>query len=234
MRDDQTLTPLLRLQQFADSALPVGGAAHSFGLESLVDLGLLDAEGLEAFLLEYLEEAGALEAAYCRSSSDLASHSANNSIREWFALNDDLGARKLVRESRDGSAAMGRRFLELAAQVSYLGILVAAAEHAALTGAQVHLAACFGLAAGAMGAGSELAVSAYLQQSMTTLVSCCQRLLPLGQTRAQQILWNLKPVIVAVARSSASAPVARLSCFTPLLDVASATHPTLHTRLFMS
>lgn len=234
MRDDQTLTPLLRLQQFADSALPVGGAAHSFGLESLVDLGLLDTEGLEAFLLEYLEEAGALEAAYCRSSSDLARHGANDSIREWLALNEELCSRKLVRESRDGSAAMGRRFLELAAQVSDLGILVAAAEHAALTGTQVHLAPCFGLAAGAMGAGSELAVSAYLQQSMTTLVSCCQRLLPLGQTRAQQILWNLKPVMVAVAKRSASAPVGRLSCFTPLLDVASATHPTQHTRLFMS
>jgi urease accessory protein UreF len=40
--------------------------------------------------------------------------------------------------------------------------------------------------------------------------------------------------MVAVAKRSASAPVGRLSCFTPLLDVASATHPTQHTRLFMS
>ena len=33
-------------------------------------------------------------------------------------LNAELGARKLARESRDGSAAMGRRFLRLAASIS--------------------------------------------------------------------------------------------------------------------
>jgi urease accessory protein len=54
------LTALLRLQQFADSALPIGGVAHSFGLESLVDCGLLDIDGIESFFVEYLEEAGAL------------------------------------------------------------------------------------------------------------------------------------------------------------------------------
>jgi urease accessory protein len=219
----------LRLQQFADSALPIGGAAHSFGMESLVDAGLLDLNCLESFLAGYIEETGALEAAYCAASCELAG-AAEPDLGVWMAWNIELAARKLARESREASAAMGRRFLELAARASNIDLLWLAMERAA----ELQLATAFGLVAGAMGLSARPATAAFLQQSVTTLISCCQRLLPLGQTRAHQILWNLKPAIVEAASRGERTPPVGVPCFTPLLDVASARHPTLHTRLFIS
>jgi urease accessory protein len=211
---------LLQLMHLADSALPIGGAAHSFGLESLIDAELLDVGNLEPFFGAYLAEAGALEASYCRRSWELARIPG---LDAWFELNIEIGARKLAREPREASAAMGRRFLQLASNMTAHPVVGAAAAE----NKETHLAASFGIVAGALNLDAESVPAAYLQQSVMTLISCCQRLLPLGQTRAHQMLWNLKPAIL-------KASAGRDTAFTPLLDVAAARHATLRTRLFIS
>ena len=78
----------LRLLHLSDSALPIGALAHSLGIETLVSEGLLKVSDLQNFLRGYLEEAGRVEATFCRAASHLArSWEKTPSGRYWVEIN---------------------------------------------------------------------------------------------------------------------------------------------------
>jgi urease accessory protein len=212
---------LLRLLQLADSALPVGAAAHSFGLESLIEDGLVTAEGLESFLHGYLVENGSLDATFCRAAHALSRLAPAEFELQWQSLNQRLSARRLSRESRDASLTLGRRFLRLASDLLPDEPLPVETE--------THHVIAFGLVAGVAGIGEGSAVLAWLHQSTTALVSAAQRLAPVGQTQASRVLWRLKPLIAEIATA-----VEQVDCFTPVPEIAAMRHSKLTTRLFIS
>jgi urease accessory protein len=226
----------LRLLHLADSALPIGSLAHSFGLESLVAAEILGVSGLFDFLRGYLEEAGVMEAVFCRAAFQFAARSSREfSVERWRELNIRLGALKPARESRAGSAALGRNFLTTVLALGELRVLREALEAARRPPAvAIHHSLAFGLASGALGFDEDRAVLAYMHQAAANLVSACQRLLPLGQTEAARILWNLKPVMIETASSSGMGDPESVSCFMPLLEWGAMEHPALSTRLFVS
>jgi urease accessory protein len=225
----------LRLLHLADSALPIGSLAHSSGLEALVSTGLLGVRDLPDFLRTYLEEAGFVEAVFCREALRLANGPKPDKFaRNWIALNERLSAMKPARESRAGSGSLGRNFL---ATVSGLGdfALVTEALRASKEAQElVHYSLAFGLASGALGLVEDRAALAFLHTCVASLVSACQRLLPLGQNAATRILWDLKPAIVEAMRRSSECAIDDASGFMPLLDWGAMEHPSLATRLFIS
>ncbi|MCB0097077.1 MAG: hypothetical protein KDE46_15215 [Caldilineaceae bacterium] len=114
---------LLQLLQLADSALPIGASAHSFGLETLSAEGELTPTTLARFFADLLQETAPLEAAGCRSAYELADaqlFNATTFYAQWVRLNQTLSARKPARESREASATLGKRFLRLAASLEPL------------------------------------------------------------------------------------------------------------------
>jgi urease accessory protein len=227
----------LQLQHLADSALPIGSVAHSFGLEALVAEGFLTTNQLEPFLLAYLGETGVVESCFCRVAYRMGIGIQDDTFeREWTTLNLQLSALKVAREGRTASATLGRRFLQLVLALEALSVLWRALHAAAEDGAEIHIATAFGLVGGALHLGEEATLLAYLQQSTFGLISACQRLLPLGQIQASGILWRLKPAILnAVAASRVDDPINEAAfSFTPLVDIGGMRHPALSPRLFIS
>jgi urease accessory protein len=214
------MTNLLRLLQLADSALPVGGLAHSFGLETLIEEGELSVGGLFSFLKDMLSEGLLLDAVFCRSA-----HRRARRGEDVEDLNIRLSAFRLARESREAGIALGKRFLAL---------LVALEPDIVLCSESTHFVLAFGYVGGALGFPVEQAVAAFLQHSVTATISVCQRLLRLGQLEAAQINWDLKPFIGKTTAKSAALTIDEVSSFAHLPELASMRHPLLPTRLFVS
>jgi urease accessory protein len=231
--DETQFLRLLRLLHLADSALPIGATAHSFGLETLVAEGVLTVDRLEDYFRDYLQEAGALEATFCRASHQLFPRTIGEfPMSRWLELNQRLSALKPAREVRAGSSALGRRFLQLAIGLNDWPSIETAHNTAQQNDTDIHHCAAFGLVGAALGLTGQTTALAYIHQSLAGLISACQRLLPLGQSQAGRILWNLKPIMIESIDGAVDPD--EVSCFTPLLDLGSIRHPELAVRLFIS
>jgi urease accessory protein len=210
---------LLRLLHLADSALPIGALAHSFGVETMIGEGSLVLSDLFPFLKNLLTESLLLDAVFCRCAYR------RSFCKDMGDLNSELSAFKLARESRDASLAMGRRFVSLVGSLE-LGITAELDDS--------HFAVAFGYASGILSLGIEETVGAFLHQSVTATISACQRLLRLGQSEAGEMLWDLKPFILDAVSNSDGVSLERAGSFVHLPELSSMRHPMMPTRLFLS
>jgi urease accessory protein len=223
----------LAVLQFADGVFPAGGFAHSLGLETYVQDGMVhDRAGLQAFITAHLEgSAGPADAVATATAVRLA---AAGDLAGWVALDERLETMKPVPEFRTASRQMGRQTLRVAAALgadAFLGELLRAVDEGLAPG---HHAAVFGAALGRAGVEPELAAAAYLHATATVLVGAGLRLIALGQVEGQRVLAALRPRIVRLAAAAAASTPEQMWSFNPGLELAGIRHADLEARLFRS
>ena len=219
--------------QFADGLFPAGGFAHSLGLETYAQDGVVrDRAGVEAFVAAHLEgSAGPADAVAVTAAVRLARAA---DVTGWIALDERLEAMKPVPETREASRQMGRQTLRVAAALGADEVLAALARAVGDGLAPGHHASVFGAALGRAGVEPEVAAAAYLHSTAALLVGAALRLIALGQLDGQRVLAAMRPRIARLAAAAATARPADMWSFTPGLELAGLRHAALEARLFRS
>ena len=218
------------LLQTADALFPTGAYAHSLGFEESVRLGMVrDEASLARFLADQIRPAQEHhELPYLRFAF------AAESLDERCALDAEISAWKLARESREASAQLGGRRLKALRLIADSGML-AEFEAAILVGRASghHLVVC-GLQARSAGVPLNAALTTYFYQSLAAICAAAMKLIRIGQDGCQRVLRAACSEAEAVVQGSLARTREEAGWFNPLLEIASMRHERADERLFIS
>ena len=217
--------PILWLLQANDTAYPSGAYAHSFGLEELVETGVVStATDLENFLVKQILPALlTFEIPYFARAHAAA---VEGNCNELLALDAELDAWRIPAELRDASRRIGSQRLDLLVQLDPTPLVI---EYRQLSPRSHHLVVtALELAAVPV----SQAARAFAFQTIAGLAAASMKLMRIGQTSCQQIVRRTLVNLGGKIDDSLAQPVD--GWFNPLLEIASLRHARANQRLFIS
>ena len=219
------LDPQLWLLQSNDTAYPSGSYAHSFGLEELVEAGVVrTADDLEKFLRDQVVPA--LLRFEIPLFAEAHAAAVDGRVDELLALDAELDAWRIPAELRDASRRIGSQRLDLLARLDPSPLVLRMREEAPR---------CHHLVVTALelsGVPVEQAARAFAFQAIASQTAASMKLMRIGQTSCQLIARRTLDRLGAEIDVSLSRPVD--GWFNPLLEIASLRHARAHARLFIS
>jgi urease accessory protein len=223
----------LSLLQFTDGLFPAGAYAHSFGLESYVQAGAIrDAAGVETFLRALMEGSSGPTDAVVALCAWRACRS--NDLETCLQVDRTFDAMKPAAELRSASRQMGRQVLRIASQQAHHRLLVDLFREVEQGDTPGHHPVAFGAVGSTLGWPPEETAAAYLYSTCAALAAAALRLVPLGQSSGQRVLWSVQPLIARLAREAQDKRLEDVWSFAPGLEIAAMRHATLDARLFRS
>jgi urease accessory protein len=223
---------VLALLHLCDSLFPIGGYAHSDGLESAVkNRTVIDAGGLQHWMDAVLDEA----IGRCDGPALVAAHTAFLE-ENWPALieiDSDVTALRPSSAGRTASRSMGMRLLrtwDLLHPDDRLRRAIALGDEGVFGPV---LPIGFAAVCACAGIDARESVEGFAYTRLAATVSAAMRLMPIGQHEAHAILGRTldrAPSVVDAILSRRAAP----ESFMPITDIAQMTHQYVHSRLFRS
>jgi urease accessory protein len=226
----------LRLLQLGDSALPIGGYSHSWGLEAAIDQGVVhDAASLEQWGRLWLKHSigpleGVVVAAVCRAADR----------GDWppaLRANDLLWASLLPPTLRNASRDLGEQLLGLAEVWPWASKCVGTLRGLMSTARGLthwHHAPVFAALAAVAGARPEEAIGIYLHQAVQGILGAGVRAVPIGHTHGQQVLVRLHEDIESLAATLADRELESAGSCCPAYEILCHAQSQLYTRIFRS
>jgi len=226
---------LVGLLQAGDSYYPTGAYAHSFGLEGLVQTGVVrDRATLREFI--FLSVLPALR----QAELPLAAHAyaaLDPEAPDW----DKVGelcilahALKSAKEARTATENIGRQRAELTAMLHAHPLAKAYFAQAAAQGWPFSSAVSAALEGRVLGAPLEAVLAGVMYATLGGLLAASMKILRIGQNASQTLLTEALGEAPVILEAAAAVPFDEIGWFNPWLDIAAARHESADARMFIS
>lgn len=221
------------LLQAGDSFYPTGSYAHSFGLEALVQAGVVrDRATLREFFfrsvlpaLRHTELPLAVQSWRAFETPDWPR------IGELCVLSSAL---KTSREARLASENIGRQRAELMATLRVHPLAQEYLRRAAEESWPFSSAISAALEGRVLGAPLPAVLAGVSYATIASLLSAAMKLLRLGQNASQSLLTEALGAIPESITAAEAVPFDEIGWFNPWLDIAAARHESADSRMFIS
>lgn len=222
------LSEAVLIQTWLSPAFPTGGFSYSHALETLVNDGrVTSADEVVAWLSSVLGYGGGwTDGLLCREAWRAMAQSENDRLGE---LADFAAVLPGTTEFELETVSQGKAFLRAVAAGWPDHVPSALAGHSG-----VALPIAVGACCAAASVDQDRTLAAYLGGLTGHLISAACRLVPLGQSDAQRATAAINAQLPGLVERLMQADFDRLGTCAWVLDLASMSHETLHTRLFRS
>ena len=215
---------LLRLLQLSSASLPVGGYAFSQGLEYAIDAGWVkNLEQTRDWLsLQLRESLAQVDCPILLRCHRALVECDTEQLQYWnhYAL-----ACRETRELRLTDTATGNALIRLLAQLQI---------EQPLARGEVSFVAAFAIAAHHWHLSEDASALGLVWAWLENQVAAATKLVPLGQTQAQQLIGDIQQQVPAAITRAQQLQDSELGAGLPALAIASAKHEHQYSRLFRS